>query len=904
VGRGGGRKELTPPRIRYKAWIDAPEGDKDIGGVPVYTAPVFLDMRMEDKPMLLTRNCTIGERLEMVDEWADGPQNARCALDRSIRAYCQDSDREFIITMGQALNACMRFDEEGRLNKTHHDLARHHQHRDMFLYQARSEATNRVVEFWGQIEEKNLERRTIDNVASSLHSLCSAEQRADIDGLVQEYWSLRDAKPIVTVPLSAYDSLSSTDTAQVSALEGDLSGLGSWFGLECLARDNRDLARQAKVKKGIAAFIHAYDMMNDRLGAGSSNNMALDAERCPAHLSHFVVHKGPAALFECAIAPFKNGSAQPAIPLYIGKSATIGLTTATAGDVSDRVAFFHATNSGTGGIQALISTVKSGDEPSDYVAIYERILEFLQYKRGDVEKETADSAKKMLSFAPLAFVHCIAKIKDGAKLATLLDRASKDIFGDDGTLMEGFQGSAWDAVPTAAVGAFITVCGTSAGYGNTSAVGVIDKSLRVDAVPGGGAQSSLRANEVSDFKLSPYVVHPHGSVAVSVLVTAAEETSFWTRLNFLRTAPATGFTMHMRFADYMTGYTTPRPTTVARYVDAADPYLSTKMHLSKRNMSYMRADGRVEFDNANMDDISRMTYAAEAIPIDDDLHFTNCPPFMSNYSDASGTSDPLKRACRMAIIFARVTLPVCRAMLANDMAIPYGFDIMRPFQEQEMEMAISMRGGPDTGKTYWGHSNVMFSQNAYAKTMFLHLSYYSKSNVHTADHIIKMPNVGYAGYFGGAGSQFFDMETAELLKNQDYVKTPEQRVEGFPSLYSFMRPAHRFAGCVKRAIDIRGSDGGEVTDKPHHPSAHFYRLHLNLDVLRSGGRPGYMAYEHRNTNSLVFQGNQEIWVPTAGNYGNRTWCDGHHGPNVQVGVRAVRAGKIVEMPSILLMHAH
>ncbi len=320
----------------------------------------------------------------------------------------------------------------------------------------------------------------------------------------------------------------------------------------------------------------------------------------------------------------------------------------------------------------------------------------------------------------------------------------------------------------------------------------------------------------------------------------------------------------------------------------------------RQQMALPRRSRKPQADLTRMD----MSYTTEAMALDAELHFNNSNTFRANYAEMTRVSDPVMRACRAAFLYARCTLHVMLAMIKGDMTLPFGFDLMRPFQEYEMSTVVAMKGGLDTGFTAWGHSNVVMSQNAMTKTMFMHLSYYSKAIIHAPEHIIKFNNVAYGGYRGGCGHEFFTMDQARKLSMAEWIKEPTERVENFPSMFAVLGPSHE-VGATRRAVDFRGSYTGAFTNDPHHPSAHWSNIVLGLDTLRAVGKPGYMAYDGtRNTNSLLFQGRQEDWIPAKGNWGNMTRCRGHHGYNVQPGCKDPRNGKIVAMPDPALLTTH
>jgi hypothetical protein len=895
----------------YRAFMDSPAGVGSLGRIPVYEAPTYLLEDDVDKVMTMSKDCTIGEVVWAVDRYASGSQAGRTTMDRCVREYDQDADSYVVKGMPEMLENCDRLDESGRLSREHFNVAHHGNAADMFFYAAGRDGSNKVCEVWGQMEEKSLKRITTDAVADSLRSKVSADDRVAIGKLLWLVKYLRDQNKgeVAQSVAETVASLQSLDLAQQYACDNfEKGGLGSWFGLESM-RKHRTHGPVAVA--GIDAVIRAYNVANAVAGCG---NMVLDPERCPAHMYRFVEHRGPASWFEHVLSVQLSGSrlADVRPPLAVMMQVFAG-SPVTQIDVNERVVYYRAINSGVLRDNVKDTSVRYGD-------IYDAVVELLMQRHRDVARD--GEAPSLLRYAPAVFVHLFSTIRGENEIKSLLKGASETLFGvgNTETLTAGMRGSDWGRVSES--GIFVLLAKTC--YASGAMTAETNERVR-EAVEkyNAAAEAGDAAADAAAAAASPAAA---AAAAAAAAVAAADASAAATNFcSFILMGTfegadgddgltssnivSTPYVVHaggklrytsMFFEDYYAGFLRPlvkrRPDglAVVKYEEAMDPTPRDYVHLTRL------APVRLCSTEDEMDEVRRrmqldVSYSPEAMSIDDALHFTDCPPFIANYRDVAETSDPVEKLMRSAFIHARLVKQVFEGFLRYNVTIPYGFALFRPFMEQTMSMVIAMRGGPDTGFTAFGHSNVMMSMNAMNKTMFMHLSYYSRSIVTQPNNVIKMQNVAYESYRGGAGTLFFPPDVKERLKAAEWVKSPEDFVEGFPSQFAIMIPAHDIPVSTQ-GVDIRGSYHGDNDKNPQYPSAAYYSHVLGFATIREGGRPGYMAYEQRAGNTLVFQGMQQDYIPSTGTFGNTITCKGHHGDNVQPGCKRVRAGEMFGEP--------
>lgn len=846
-----------------KAWMDAPAEVGTLKGVRVYETPEFSPEEKTVDAPLLDRRVTIGEFQTWPDRFMGGSQKNRTTAERTIEVYDEGQDSNVRIPLEEPLMNAFRFDDDGFLDKTHYDLALNPNATDMFLYKSASDNSNRVAEYWGQMETMGLAKKTIQNMMLSMASKVSDDDRLKIDKLVDlynRYKNVRFSVPVAgTVDLTEDFSGKSINDRQdacfIASDGGSLGGFGSWFGLECVAAhgagDDRSIARE-----GIDAFLRLHSTMSDIVVGDMC--LVLDPVRCPSNMVGWVQYPGACNLFQRIVAPGY-------VPLFVNfrrqDNSDVGKLPA------DQVSF-------AADVARMSKRLK--EETNDHTAsssdLYERILTILQKKGDDLGAP----------YAPVVYVKLVSQLEDVHTIETALGKVSMMWFGADGAIFRAAE-SQWDILTLTNIAELFNLLRNP---GHPTPVGpgpLVDLEL-LDAKRD-AFKMMLRTGDHTDasFRPMPFVVHAD-RIATDIL----------------------GY--DWRYADYRFGFMSPMKAqhTVADFTFLKS--LAKKLVVPSKSSQRYHVDQVDDHDSGSStshghfllsDRHQRTPISGENIPtgqtdVDDPLHFTNCPPFLSNFDDMVRVSNVCDRIARACFIYARITKQCLQAILNADIVIPVQGVAFRPFMLYEMNSIILMLGGPATGNTFWGHADYMTSQDAYAKTLFGNLTYYSRAIVRTPNNIFKADNVSYKRSLGGCGTKFFTFPEADALRGANWVKTEAQETNEYPSYFGIMCPLHE---TFPKAMDIRGwkSDGSRRLD-PDYSSAYYYSMKLGFDEMREAGTPGMMHFEiERTTNSIVFHG-FEAYPRADGTFRDVHQNTGHHGRSVGPGCAEARSGKCAAIP--------
>ncbi len=252
----------------------------------------------------------------------------------------------------------------------------------------------------------------------------------------------------------------------------------------------------------------------------------------------------------------------------------------------------------------------------------------------------------------------------------------------------------------------------------------------------------------------------------------------------------------------------------------------------------------------------------------------------------SRSRSALDRLVRLVFLFTRIEKQAFDSMIDANVALPFGFILFRPFQSHEMSTLVLMKGGPETGHVFWGHTNCMLSQDGQIKTLYGNYTYYSKAIIHNEKHILLAENVFYRRYHGGGGTKFFTPEELVTLQNNQFVVDAIEGGRNRSSLICAMIPASEDK--FPKILNLKGSNtrDGKST---HYTTAQFYCHALGFEGM-APSRPGMLHMDREaRSNSLCCRGYQRN-VGTSGKFDDVVQNTGHHGQLVFPGCGRIRNG--------------
>lgn len=845
-------------------------------GVNVFETPLFDPRARNDRPGLLEREVCIGEHFVMRDHLAYNDQSRRQTADRSVQYFDEDTDNFAVMHMEEALKGCCRFDPEtGELDGVHDQLAQSFDAKDMFTYRASSDGRPRKTLYWGQMTRDALQDRTIENIVANLVSKVSQADRNAIEAMLQFFESIvTDAADVAQDTYAEFAKLKDPTSAfawakkRLDAAAGEIvPGFASYFALEVYAEYGKDEYRDV-CKKGLAAFHRFMNLLMQTFPPAL--NLVLDEKRCPHNLAKFVRNKHACNLFERV---FSFGT----VPLFaVDAAGKLSIDPSISIDVES-----YYKN-----LQTAAATVGGMSEMLDAAMTFAR----------ELHARNQELKKRDL---PLVLAMGLDAISNGSarRLGEWLAKFDEDVVRSSGLNLGDPVGSAERA----------------------AAVDKLDEKLvayftaLVQSVP---AANEAHARAVSVI-FSKKDVPPPPAVPKDVAFVATP----------LVASFASGQTVAagtvLRVADHRRGFVVPAENNDSLSNATSAPYKELRER-ELRVPSKYRDDawaasaaggggGGWGGDDARLGTGMRgatsmiVGFAERSMmaptpirssdvrgqtDLDAPLHFVDCPNFVSRYNAMLSMSDRIARAAYACVLYGRITHASCKAFLDSNVPAPYGFLCVRPWMKYVMSTLIWMKGGPQTAKTYFGHANFMFGQDARVKMLFGHFSYYARTIVHNESNVYLTENVFYRRACGGGGSRVFTEKELKVLRSILF-KHNGRRTGDVPSFIVMMIPAHEI---VPSLVDIRGFFSGSQDKEPLYTSAQYYGLKHGFGDMHSSPLGTKHFERGMRVNTTSWWGYQGNFNPATGNHDQVHENEGHHGPRIGPGCTRVRNGEMVELP--------
>jgi len=193
-----------------------------------------------------------------------------------------------------------------------------------------------------------------------------------------------------------------------------------------------------------------------------------------------------------------------------------------------------------------------------------------------------------------------------------------------------------------------------------------------------------------------------------------------------------------------------------------------------------------------------------------------------------------------------------------------------------------------TGNTFYGHADMMLSDNAATKMHYGHFTYYSKSQVLQSRKIIHGRNCIVKDYIGGNGHKVWDASNPDDLEDYNSGELTKD---------IFFVPVLMNHEVDTNHMDITGSyhadigAGEEANKATFYDSAAIYRTFWgwrnNITSLTDNS---YSAVRRARDNTIVFQAHQHMYNPGSGKMDLTIMDKGHWGDRVYPGCGKVRRG--------------
>ena len=245
----------------------------------------------------------------------------------------------------------------------------------------------------------------------------------------------------------------------------------------------------------------------------------------------------------------------------------------------------------------------------------------------------------------------------------------------------------------------------------------------------------------------------------------------------------------------------------------------------------------------------------------------------------------------------KITRKTLTQLVRNDVRLPFGFLLLRPFQRYQASSAILAQGGKDLGITFHGHHDFQLTDDVIHKTHVGHYTFYSKTVIKNPNRYVIAEDVFCTKYCGGENTTFFTR--VEQFEDVATGSAPSER-----SLLSVIVPADRYgldgSDLIKNPLDITGRFDPAYTknlispdDAPHYPGAGLLTRLLDLTRVDWGdANDDRFNALYQQLNRICFQGRQFAFDWKTQSFAVETLESGHWGRSgTYAGCRAAREGR-------------
>lgn len=248
--------------------------------------------------------------------------------------------------------------------------------------------------------------------------------------------------------------------------------------------------------------------------------------------------------------------------------------------------------------------------------------------------------------------------------------------------------------------------------------------------------------------------------------------------------------------------------------------------------------------------------------------------------------DILKKIFKAALLGAQLDLLTIEQFCKQDLPIPFGVVLYRPFALYEMQSAIILKAGRETGEVLVSEANFTLGDDPIRKihvgnfTCRMGAALYQEENVYVARDVL------CTGYHGGCNGVLF--QTPEEWRNYQ-PKFSNGSI--FARLVPYDIPAR-----PPVAVNVAGTPFEGDTDLYGATSDDWFKKTWGIpDPPTTNGVPPFAHDETYNT--TCFRGFQRTFSYQSMDFSNVQTNMGHWGPHVFPGVARYRAGIAGPIPS-------
>jgi hypothetical protein len=268
------------------------------------------------------------------------------------------------------------------------------------------------------------------------------------------------------------------------------------------------------------------------------------------------------------------------------------------------------------------------------------------------------------------------------------------------------------------------------------------------------------------------------------------------------------------------------------------------------------------------------------------------------YSSQNSSQTDVHRVIIQTFLGTQLTLGNMKKLIRCDVPFPFGFVCFRPYMTYRMGSAILAVKGRTTGETLIGHANFQLGDDPVQKMHIGNFTLYEKSVVYKPHQVGIAENIFSMGYLYGNDCNFYSgrdqlgggtpgtmnasifscLVPYEGTGSEDVMQTKNE----FPNPMSI---TGQFEHTILAAMQTQ-----EQKDTPHYPSAGFYKNFWRWVSPADPDHSERMYDVSATLNTICYQGHQQNYNPSTGQYDIVIANTGHWGDKIYPGCGKVRRG--------------
>jgi len=256
--------------------------------------------------------------------------------------------------------------------------------------------------------------------------------------------------------------------------------------------------------------------------------------------------------------------------------------------------------------------------------------------------------------------------------------------------------------------------------------------------------------------------------------------------------------------------------------------------------------------------------------------------FTRMYSEALRADDPLLGAIASSFMMSPCDEErYWTDLMEADILIPVNIILWRIMISHNMDTAIMMRGGAETGQNIYGHTNFVLGSDVATKMIYGNFTFYSKAMVFDDRNITLIEDIHPSGYVGGMNTEYM-----QSYKDLEFSRVEKLNGRAMRSVIATVIPinedSHPPIMSLTGKINLGNLQYKEQQDNYHYSSAEHSceRWQISRLIEKPAIVPEdnfYTRADHFNT--VAVQGRQASYHIGSRYFEDWSTPSGHRGKN-------------------------